>query len=142
MKRKLCILSVLVAVAFWANSAMAYSFYLCDFNVTGYTGPYAEVKVNLIGNQKAKISVDALAQSGYQYLLAQEKIFDFNVGTVAISIGSVNTSNSYSGFDPNSVSFSTPNQNNVDGWGDFTWIGDPSENSIKYALTHIDFEIT
>jgi hypothetical protein len=144
MKRKFIILLALLAVVFWAGSAMAYSFILDETNLSSSSYPpgYLQATVSLLSGTQAKVSVDSLLAGGYTYLFGQDDVFDFNVGSVAVTVGSINTSNSYSGFTPTAVTFAHTTGNNVDGGGLFDWIGSATTTGFPNAIDHLDFVLT
>jgi hypothetical protein len=129
-------------------SAMAYSFILDQTNLSSSTYPpgYLEVTVALqSGGTQAKVSVDSLSAGGYTYLFGQHDLFDFNVDNVAVTVGSINTSNSQSNAvftTPTGVTFTHNVGTNVSSGGLYDWIGNATDNGFPHALDHLDFVLT
>ncbi len=103
-----------------AGNALAESteFTLTNFNVSGYTGPYATVTIDLTSSTTATVTFDALQNgSGQWYLLGGASAVDVNVNATSWTLGTITGTALNSGFTPGS--FSDTGSKQVDGWGTF-----------------------
>ena len=87
--------------------------------LTGFTGPYANVNINLnAAGTEATITFTSLTNGGYLYLMGGESVADLNVNGI-YSLGTLVTeSNSIGGFTPTFPRVNI-NPENVDGFGTF-----------------------
>jgi hypothetical protein len=103
--------------------------------LTGFTGPYARVNINLnaAGNE-ATITFTTLTNGGYFYLIGGEGAVDLNVNGI-YSLGTLVTeSNSISGFTPTFPSINI-NPENVDGFGTFNLVLDNLDRFLNSATS-------
>lgn len=93
-------------------------FTLTNLNISGYTGPYAIVTIDLTSSTTATVTFDALQNgSGQWYLLGGNGAVDVNVNATSWTLGTITGTALNSGFTPGP--FSDTGSNQVDGWGTF-----------------------
>ena len=109
--------------------------------ISGYTGPYAHVNVNLTDSTHATITFTSLTNNGNIYLLAGAQAVDVNVNAASWTLGSITGSNAGTGgFTPGP--YSNGGSNNADGFGSFNQTIDSfdgythSSDTISFVLTN------
>lgn len=107
--------------------------------LSGFTGPYATVSVNLTDATHATVTFDSLTNGGYLYLLGGNSAADVNVNASGFTVGSLSASNSVAGF-----SVGTPSDGGsgtVDGFGTLNENINMSDGFTSSA-TEISFVLT
>ena len=105
--------------------------------LSGFTGPYATVTIDLTSSTTANVTFTSLTNGGFSYLLGATGAADLNVnGTY--SLGTVSETNSFSGF---SSSFKDNKPGQVDGFGNFNLSLDNNDGFTDSA-TQITFTLT
>jgi hypothetical protein len=143
MKKRL-LLGVLVGgLLLFASVARAdsVSFDLTTGNtaISGFTGPYATVNINLTSSTTAVVTFTSDTNGGNIYLMGGAQAADVNVNATSWTIGSFLASNAGTGFTPGGIS--DGGSNNVDGFGVFNQTTDSfdgfthSSDSISFILT-------
>ena len=106
--------------------------------LSGFTGPYANLNINLTSSTTATITFSSLINGGYTYLMGSQGAAALNVnGTY--TLGSVSAVNSIAGF--NTPLFTGNNPGNEDGWGNFNLALD-FHGGFPDAATWIRFTLT
>ncbi len=142
MKRKLLVLLAIMAVTCWAAVAAAdivtYQLTTGNSAISGYTGPYATVSVNLTTSTTATITFSSLTNSGNIYLLGDGGSVGLNVNG-AVTVSNITGSNIGTGFTPGP--FSLGGAGNEDGFGSFNFTINSfdgyghSSSTITFTLT-------
>jgi hypothetical protein len=131
-------LSLLMAVS---ASADIFSFNLDTGNtaISGFTGPFASVDVNLTDATQAKITFTSLTNSGNIYLMGDGGSVGVNVNATSWTLGGITGSNSGAGF--TAGPYSDVGSGNEDGFGVFNQIIESfdgfthSSDTISFILT-------
>jgi hypothetical protein len=115
------VLCLLVAVNAFADT-IDISINTPNAALTGFTGPYANVNINLnAARTEATITFTSFTNGGYLYLMGGEAAAALNVNGI-YSLGTLVTeSNSISGFTPTFPGINI-NPENVDGFGTFNLV--------------------
>jgi hypothetical protein len=106
-------------------------------DLSGFTGPYATVKVDLTSSTTATITFTSDTNGGYIYLMGATRAVDLNVNG-PFTLGTVTETNSIGGFKP---TFDTYGSGNVDGMGNFNLIL-INKDGFKDSATTISFTLT
>jgi hypothetical protein len=105
--------------------------------LSGFTGPYATVTIDLTTSTTATVTFDSLTNGGYVYLMGSQGAADLNVnGTY--TLGTVTETNSFSGF---TSSFKANNPGQVSSFGKFNLSLDNNDGFTDSA-THFSFMLT
>jgi len=105
--------------------------------LSGFTGPYATVTVDLTSPTTANVTFTFLTNGGYSYLLGSQGVADLNVNG-AYTLGTVTETNSFTGF---TASFKDNKPGQVDGFGMFNLSLD-NNGGFTDSATQISFELT
>jgi PEP-CTERM motif-containing protein len=106
--------------------------------LSGFTGPYANLNINLTSPTTATITFSSLINGGYTYLMGGQGAADLNVnGTY--TLGPVSLSNGIAGF--NTPTFVSDKPGNVGGWGNLNLALDLFDG-FTHAATLISFTLT
>ena len=145
MNKIKCIAAVLIAlVGLGLQQAKAdtFSFDLSQGNpgISGFTGPYATVNVNLTSSTTATITFTSLTNSGNIYLMGDGSTVALNVNAGSFTVGTITGTNNGGGT-PGAFTANFGSQN-VDGFGSFNFTIDSfdgfghSSDSITFTLTN------
>jgi hypothetical protein len=105
--------------------------------LSGFTGPYATVTIDLTTSTTATVTLDSLTNGGYVYLMGSQGAADLNVnGTY--TLGPVTETNSFSGF---TSSFKANNPGQVSSFGMFKLSLD-NNGGFTDSATKISFVLT
>jgi len=105
--------------------------------LSGFTGPYATVTINLISPTTANVTFTFLTNGGYSYLMGSTAAADLNVNG-NYTLGSVAEINTFSGF---TSTFKDNKPGHVDGFGTFNLSLD-NKGGFTDSATQISFELT
>jgi len=132
------VLLLLMAVNAWADVS---DFDLVTGNsaISGFTGPYAHVEVNLTDSTHATITFTSLTNSGNIYLMGGEGSVGVNVNATSWTIGSFTGSNSGTGFTPGP--YSDGGAGNEGGFGSFNQTV-TSFDGFTHSADEISFLLT
>lgn len=108
------VLLLLIAVNAWAD---VFDLGTGNNAISGYTGPYAQVSVNLTDSTHATITFTSLTNSGNIYLMGSEGSVAVNVNADSWTLGTITGSNAGTGFIPGP--FSDGGSGSEDGFGVF-----------------------
>jgi len=133
--------ALIAALAGGAANADVISFNLTTGNqaISGFTGPYANVSVNLTAPTLATITFTSLTNSGNIYLLGDGGSVAVNVNAASWTLGSISGSNAGTGFTPGP--YSDGGSGNEDGFGSFNQTINSfdgythSSDTISFTLT-------
>jgi hypothetical protein len=106
--------------------------------ISGFTGPYQMVTVNLTSSTTATITFDSLDNGGNTYLMGGNAV-GVNVNAAAWTLDSVTGTNPLAGFTPGP--FSNGGAMNMDGFGSFNQIG-TSFDGFTHSSTEIVLMLT
>ena len=149
MGPKKVVLCVGIALFAWAlypgYAAADYSFDLTTGNsaISGYSGPYALVDINLTTSTTATVTFTSLTQSGNIYLMGDSSSVDVNVNAGTWQISNIKGSNSGTGFNAFQLAnnYTPPNAGQVDGFGNFNLTIDLFDG-FKNSVDKLSFELT
>jgi hypothetical protein len=138
---KLALLAIVALVCAPAALADTQSFNLGNGNsaISGFSGPYASVLVNLTDTTHATITFTSLTNSGNIYLLGDGGSVGVNVNASSWTLSSIAGSNAGSGFTPGP--WSNGGAGNEDGFGSFNQTINSfdgythSSDTISFVLT-------
>jgi len=108
-----------------------------DSGLSGFTGPYATVTIDLTSSTTADVTFTFLTNGGYSYLMGASGAADLNVNG-NYTLGTVTETNSFSGF---TSSFKDNKPGQVDGFGQFNLSLD-NNGGFTDSATQISFELT
>jgi len=110
--------------------------------LSGFTGPFANVTINLINPTTANVTFDSLTNGGFIYLMGDGSSADLNVNAGNFSVSGVTGSNSLVGFTPGPYTVTNPpGTSQVDGFGPFNMTID-SFDGFTHSSTQISFTLT
>jgi hypothetical protein len=139
---RIAVLAAAVLVGLGARPARAdMIFYnLTTYNVSGFTGPFAEVTVNLTSPTTAKITFDSLQNGGYTYLFHSQGAAGINTNGAA-TISNITATNAFS-----VLGFSTPvasdgGSGTEDGFGNFSNTI-TLDDGFQHSASEISFTLT
>lgn len=129
--------------AFTLQSAKA-DLFSSDINtpndaISGFTGPYATVDVNLTSATTASITFTSLVQNGNIYLFGGVNAVDLNVNASSFTVGTITGSNAGTGFTPGPLS--NGGSGNVDGLGTFN-LTINSFDGFTHSSDEVTFDLT
>ena len=107
--------------------------------LSGFTGPFGTVSVDLTSSTMATITFTSLTNSGNIYLFGDGGSVDVNINATSWTLGTITGSNAGTGFSPGP--YSDGGSGNVDGFGVFnqtinSFDGFPnSSDSISFVVT-------
>jgi len=142
MRQKFLVFLAIVAVTCWAGVASADTvYYLTAGNsaISGYTGPYAKVDVDLTSSTTATITFTSLTNAGNIYLMGATSAVDVNVNATSWTLGTVTGTNAGTGFTPGS--YSNGGSKNADGFGSFNQTI-VSFDGFTHSADNITFTLT
>jgi hypothetical protein len=120
-------------------SAITYSLNTGNSAISGYTGPYGTVLVNLTDSTHATVTFTATTVGGYSFLFGGQGVVGVNVNASSWTLGAISGLNGGTGFTPGS--FSNGGANNEDGFGVFNQTIDAfdgythSSDVVTFTLT-------
>ena len=117
--------------------SISYNLTMPNSGLSGYTGPYAAVGVDLTSAITATITFNSLTNGGYIYLMGDGGTADLNVNG-SYDLGPVTESNSISGF---GASYKDNSPGNVDGFGTFS-LSLNNNGGFTDTATTISFTLT
>jgi hypothetical protein len=138
------IVAVLIAIVGLGLQAKAdvFSFDLNSGNtaLSGFTGPFANVNINLTSSTTATVTFTSLTNSGNIYLMGDGSSVALNVNSTTFTVGTIAGTNSGTNFTPGGW---TPNfgSQQVDGWGHFNFTID-SFDGYTHTSDQITFTLT
>lgn len=139
LSRVLVSLGLLVGCSTTALATTTYTIDVGNSALTGFTGPYATVTVNLLDATHATVTFDSLINGGYWYLMGGAQAADVQVnGSFSVS-PIVATGPTNPGF--TAPSCSNGGANNADGWGKFNLTIDCFDGFTN-AADQISFTLT
>ncbi len=106
--------------------------------ISGDTGPYGSVQVDLTSATTATITFNALTNGGYIYLIGGNSAFDLNVNASSFSKSTPPVFTNLTGFSP---SFDSYGSGNVSSFGTFNLVGKLSGGFTSTA-TSVSFVLT
>jgi PEP-CTERM motif len=119
-------------------SPVSYTIDVPNSALTGYTGPYATVTVNLTSPTTADVTVSSLTNGGYIYLLGGQAVVDLNVNG-AYALGTVTEGiTPLSGF---GASYKDNTPGNVSSFGVFS-LSLNNNDGFTDSATSISFTLT
>jgi hypothetical protein len=137
--------SVAVTTAFLALVALPAAADIITFDLTtgnsaisGFTGPYQMVTVNLTSSTTATVTFDALDNGGNTYLMGGNAV-GVNVNAASWTLTNITGSNGLPGFTPGP--FSDGGSMTMDGFGTFNQIG-ASFDGFTHSATEIILSLT
>ncbi len=141
MKKVLFAIGIVLLLLAGNASADIFSFDLVTGNsaISGFTGPYAHVDVNLTDATHATITFTSLTNSGNIYLLGDGGSVGVNVNATSWTLGTITGSNAGTGFTPGP--WSDGGAGNEDGFGSFNQTINSfdgfthSSDTISFGLT-------
>src|SRR5215469_8194215 len=145
MKKIKYLAAALIAVAglnLHQVKADTFSFDLNQGNssISGFTGPYATVMINLTSSTTATITFTSLTNSGNIYLMGDGGSVAVNVNASSWTLGTITGSNAGTGFTPGP--YSDGGAGNEDGFGSFNQTIDTfdgythSSDTVSFMLTN------
>jgi len=137
------LLIALVALGLQQAKADTYSFDLSTGNpgISGFTGPYVNVNVNLTSSTTATITFTSLTNSGNIYLMGDGSTNALNVNASSFTVGTVTGTNNGGGT-PGPFTVNNFSGQTVDGFGSFNLTIDSfdgfghSSDSTTFTLTN------
>jgi hypothetical protein len=105
--------------------------------LSGFTGPFAKVHIDLTSTTTANVSFTSLTNGGYLYLLGGQGAADLNVNG-SYTLGTVTESNAISGF---GASFDANAPGNVSSFGKFN-LSLNNSDGFHDSATSISFTLT
>lgn len=112
---------------------------LGDVAISGFTGPFAQVTVDLTSPTVATITFTSLTNSGNIYLLGDGGTAGVNVNAASFTLGPISGSNSGTGFTPGP--YSNGGSGNEDGFGSFNQTIN-SFDGFTHSSDNVSFTIT
>jgi PEP-CTERM motif len=116
---------------------ISYEMDIGSAELTGYSGPYASLTINLINSTTAEVTFTSDTNGGYIYLMGGNGAVLLNVNG-DFSVGTVTETNSISGFAP---SFKDISDITLDGFGTLNLSID-NNKGFKGTATTISFTLT
>jgi len=120
---------------------------VCSFNLTtgnaaisGFSGPYAHVVINLTSSNTATVTFTSLTNSGNIYLMGDGSSVALNVNAATFAASGITGTNSGTGFTPGGWTAQFGSQN-VDGWGHFNFTIN-SFDGFTHSSDNITFTLT
>jgi hypothetical protein len=141
MKRIISVLFGTLAAA-WVNVAGADFIFQLDVGnvgLSGFSGPFATVDVQLTDATHATITFDSLTNAGNIYLLGDGGSVAVNVNATSFTLGTITGSNSGTGFTPGP--WSDGGAGNEDGFGSFNQTIN-SFDGFTHSSDEISFSLT
>src|SRR5207245_989101 len=130
-----------------ADSITTYTLSTPNGAMSGYTGPYVQVIVDLLSPTTADVTFESLTNGGYTYLMGDGGSAAGNVNATTFTVGPVTGVNAFGaafGFaltpGPYTVQ-NPPGSSEVDGFGRFNLVID-SNDGFKSTATQINFSLT
>ena len=112
---------------------------LGNADLSGFTGPYANVDVNLTSTTTATITFTGLANGGFQYLFGGGQAADVSVNSASFFLTNLTASNSITGFTAPLLT-TIHLTGTADGFG--TFLTFDLFNGFTNAATSISFKLT
>jgi hypothetical protein len=113
--------------------------------LSGFTGPYATVTVDLTSSTTAKVTFNSLTNGGYTYLMGDGSSADVNVnltGAETVAIGGFSASNSIGFIGATPTAAAAGSANSVDGQGSFNETTTLGNFALTSTATTISFTLT
>jgi hypothetical protein len=137
-------LAVIGAMGIWATpqaNADIIDFDLGAGNsaISGFSGPYAQVEVNLTSSTTATITFTSLTSGGNIYLMGDGGTVGVNVNAASWSVSGLSSSNGGTGFSASQIA--NAGAKNEDGFGSFNQTFDSfdgfthSSDTVSFTLT-------
>lgn len=143
MKLKRAALALFVVLAIGAVPAVAdtitFTINLGNSALSGFSGPFAEVSVNLTSATDATITFTSDTNSGNIYLIGDGGSVGINVNAASWTISGIIGSNAGTGFTPGP--WSDGGGGNEDGWGSFNQTIN-SFDGFTHSSDTISFDLT
>jgi MYXO-CTERM domain-containing protein len=133
-----------LVLSFGATSASADSFFYFQLGtgnsaINGYTGPYANVTVDLAPTGIATITFNSLTVGGNAFLMGAQGAVAVNVNASSWTVGSITGTNSGTGFSPGPLT--DGGSGTEDGFGSFNQTIN-SFDSFTHSSDSISFTLT
>jgi len=140
-------LALALALTLGVGSASAdlavQTFTLTDSNLgSGFTGPFATVKVDLVDTTHATLTYDSLTNGGYTYLLVKGGGTGTGATGANISGGFTVSSITGTAFQTGAGALSNGGSGQLDGFGDFTQTVSTAASGPANAYTEIVVKVT
>ncbi len=135
----ICLAGILATAASARADTTTYSLTTGNTALSGYTGPFGSVTVNLTDSTHATITFTSGTVGGNIYLFGDGSTVDVNVNATSWSLSGLAGSNAGTGF--TTPSLSDGGSGNVDGFGQFNQTindfdgFDYSADSVSFTLT-------
>jgi len=107
--------------------------------ISGFTGPYGSVDVNLTSSTTASITFTSLTANGNIYLFGGVNAVDLNVNASGFTVGTITGTNAGTGFTPGPLS--NGGSGNVDGLGIFNLTVN-SFDGFTHSSDTVTFDLT
>jgi len=107
--------------------------------ISGFTGPYGSVSVDLTSSTTATITFTSLTNAGNIYLFGDDGSVDININATSWTLGTITGSNAGTGFTPGP--YSDGGSGNVDGFGVFNQTIN-SFDGFTHSSDTISFDVT
>lgn len=133
-------LGLIFVAALGALPARAITYTLGNGNsaISGFTGPYATVDVNLTSATSASIDFYSSTVGGIIYLLGDGGSVGVNVNATSWTVNSISGANSAVGFTPGP--YSDGGAGNEDGWGSFNQTINGFDG-YTHSADHVSFNL-
>ena len=107
--------------------------------VSGFTGPYGTVTINLVNSTTATVTFTSNTVAGNIYLFGAAQAIDLNVNATTFTVGAVTGTNAGTGFTPGPLT--AGGSQNVDGLGTFNLSID-SFDGFTHSSDTVTFTVT
>ena len=107
--------------------------------LSGYTGPFATLTIDLTSSTTATITFTSDVHSGYIYLMGGTNAVDLNVNATSFAVSTISGTNFMSGFQ--TPSLSNGGSGNVDGFGTLN-LNINAFDGFTHSATSISFTLT